>query len=49
MGKFSAMMGNCGDVNNTKNAWNMIRSWGQRLFDDNEAEIKKKKRVQQGV
>ena len=49
MGKFSAMMGNCGDTENTRTAFNCIARWWQAKFGDGkEQEIIQEQQINNG-
>lgn len=48
LGKFSAMMGNCGDIKNTKTAFNMISNWAERVLKDKQKQIKEFNDKKQG-
>jgi hypothetical protein len=34
MGKFSAMMGSCGDSENTRSAFNIVGRWGKKALEN---------------
>lgn len=48
MGKFSAMMGSCGDVKNTTSAFNIVANWAEKVGKDKEQEHKAQKDAKQG-
>lgn len=48
MGKFSAMMGSCGDVKDTKSAFNIVANWAEKISKDKEEQHKQQKDQKQG-